>query len=99
MLLLLPCALCHHPARAWFCHLSCTGQFHEGRYHGEGMFEWPDRLNVYRGQWADGEMHGRGVLAVGGGDLESGGPFVYVGEFRQGQIAKFDESLTKERAM
>jgi len=52
------------------------------------MFEWPDKVNVYRGQWENGEMCGRGIQTTSGemGGQTRGDPIVYVGEFRQGNM-------------
>mmetsp|Transcript_117105 Transcript_117105/g.203300 ORF Transcript_117105/g.203300 Transcript_117105/m.203300 type:complete len:743 (-) Transcript_117105:156-2384(-) len=66
-----------------------TGEFRDGLYHGEGTFKWPDGINVYQGQWEHGEMCGRGVLTTTGemAGQRRGDPMVYVGEFRQGNMA------------
>ncbi|CAK0899578.1 unnamed protein product [Prorocentrum cordatum] len=79
----------------WSSRARYAGEFRAGQYHGAGTFEWPDRIAAYHGQWAEGEMHGRGVLsaaaAVGAageppGDREPGERFVYVGEFSRGHM-------------
>jgi hypothetical protein len=52
------------------------------------MFEWPDKINVYRGQWENGEMCGRGIQTTSGEmcGQRDGDPLVYVGEFCQGNM-------------
>jgi hypothetical protein len=63
----------------WSTKARYTGEFLNGLYHGEGMFEWPDKAHVYRGQWAFGQMSGKGTLTTSNGSI-------YSGEFHAGHL-------------
>lgn len=53
-----------------------NGNFQHGKYHGEGIFTWPDGA-IYEGQWKQSRPHGYGSYesALGG---------KYIGEWRYG---------------
>jgi len=53
-----------------------NGNFQHGKYHGEGIFTWPDGA-IYEGQWKQSRPHGYGSYesALGG---------KYIGDWRYG---------------
>ncbi|CAK0876815.1 unnamed protein product, partial [Prorocentrum cordatum] len=43
-----------------------TGEFADGKKHGEGVLRWPDGRS-YNGQWCDGRQHGTAVACTAQG--------------------------------
>ena len=48
-----------------------TGSFYEGKFDGQGTYEWPDGSR-YEGQWRFNRMHGEGQYADVTGHLYAG---------------------------
>lgn len=57
-----------------------TGQFREGAPQGFGRMDWPMMGKCYIGEWKNGKMHGRGLLASAGQSR-----WLYSGQFADGQ--------------
>lgn len=53
-----------------------NGSFQNGKYHGDGIFNWPDG-SIYEGQWKQSRPHGYGSY-----ESKTGGK--YIGEWRYG---------------
>lgn len=53
-----------------------NGNFQNGKYHGDGIFNWPDG-SIYEGQWKQSRPHGYGSY-----ESKAGGK--YIGEWRYG---------------
>jgi hypothetical protein len=68
-----------------------TGAFKDHKFHGLGELRWADGVTLYKGEYVEGAMHGRGTLKTKAGTYE--GPFVNNKMHGQGTFTYEDGSV------